>query len=183
MGQYEMKIVVLGSGGVGKSSMTIRFVQAEFFEEYNPTVEDMYRKRIELFGHPITLEILDTAGIEQFTSMRGMQLRDGHGFLIVYSVCSVASFRDAEEMYQEIARTKETTNFPGVLAGNKCDMERERQVSTKEGKEMADKHQLKFFETSAKTNVNIEACFTELAKIHYKELAGSSQKKKKCTIL
>jgi len=60
------KIVVLGSGGVGKSAMTVQFVQGIFVERYDPTIEDSYRKMIEVDGNQFMLEILDTAGTEQY---------------------------------------------------------------------------------------------------------------------
>ncbi len=66
----EFKVVVLGSGGVGKSALTVQFVSGCFMEKYDPTIEDFYRKEIEVDGSPCVLEILDTAGTEQFASMR-----------------------------------------------------------------------------------------------------------------
>lgn len=65
----EYKVVVLGSGGVGKSALTIQFVSNRWIERYDPTIEDFYRKEIEVDGSPCVLEILDTAGTEQFASM------------------------------------------------------------------------------------------------------------------
>lgn len=62
----EYKVVILGPGGVGKSALTVQFISGKFVERYDPTVEDFYRKEIEVDGYPAILEILDTAGTEQF---------------------------------------------------------------------------------------------------------------------
>lgn len=62
----EYKIVVLGSGGVGKSALTVQFVQGIFVEKYDPTIEDSYRKQVEVDGQQCMLEILDTAGTVSF---------------------------------------------------------------------------------------------------------------------
>ncbi|KAH3760661.1 Ras family protein [Pelomyxa schiedti] len=76
------KLVVLGSGGVGKSAITVQFVQGIFVEKYDPTIEDSYRKQIEVDGQACMLEILDTAGTEQFTAMRDLYMKNGHGFVL-----------------------------------------------------------------------------------------------------
>jgi Ras-related protein Rap-1B len=73
----EFKIVVLGSGGVGKSALTVQFVQGIFVEKYDPTIEDSYRKQVEVDGQQCMLEILDTAGTEQFTAMRDLYMKNG----------------------------------------------------------------------------------------------------------
>ncbi|VDO81500.1 unnamed protein product [Haemonchus placei] len=73
----EFKVVVLGSGGVGKSALTVQFVSSTFIEKYDPTIEDFYRKEIEVDGQPCVLEILDTAGTEQFSSMRDLYIKNG----------------------------------------------------------------------------------------------------------
>jgi len=67
----EYKIVVLGSGGVGKSALTVQFVQGIFVEKYDPTIEDSYRKQVEVDGQQCMLEILDTAGtVRKFSTMK-----------------------------------------------------------------------------------------------------------------
>ena len=90
----EYKVVVLGSGGVGKSALTVQFVSGTFMEKYDPTIEDFYRKEIEVDGSPQVLEILDTAGTEQFSSMRDLYIRNSEAFIIVYSVTSHQTFQD-----------------------------------------------------------------------------------------
>ena len=82
----EYKVVVLGSGGVGKSALTVQFVTGTFIEKYDPTIEDFYRKEIEVDSSPSVLEILDTAGTEQFASMRDLYIKNGQGFILVYSL-------------------------------------------------------------------------------------------------
>jgi len=90
---HEYKVVVLGSGGVGKSALTVKFVTGKFVEKYDPTIEDFYRKEIEVDGAPSVLEILDTAGTEQFSSMRDLYIKNGQGFIVVYSITSVQTFQ------------------------------------------------------------------------------------------
>jgi Ras-related protein Rap-2C len=90
---HEYKVVVLGSGGVGKSAITVKFVSGKFVEKYDPTIEDFYRKEIEVDGAPSVLEILDTAGTEQFSSMRDLYIKNGQGFVVVYSITSLQTFQ------------------------------------------------------------------------------------------
>ncbi|TNN02977.1 hypothetical protein fugu_000006 [Takifugu bimaculatus] len=90
----EYKVVVLGSGGVGKSALTVQFVTGTFIEKYDPTIEDFYRKEIEVDSSPSVLEILDTAGTEQFASMRDLYIKNGQGFILVYSLLCNRLCRD-----------------------------------------------------------------------------------------
>ena len=92
----EYKIVVLGSGGVGKSALTVQFVQGIFVEKYDPTIEDSYRKQVEVDGQQCMLEILDTAGTEQFTAMRDLYMKNGQGFVLVYSITAQSTFNDLQ---------------------------------------------------------------------------------------
>lgn len=99
-------MVVLGSGGVGKSALTVQFVSNTFIEKYDPTIEDFYRKEIEVDGQPCVLEILDTAGTEQFASMRDLYIKNGQGFVVVYSITSQQTFHDIKSMRDQIVRVK-----------------------------------------------------------------------------
>lgn len=160
----EFKVVVLGSGGVGKSALTLRYVTGEFVERYDPTVEDFYRKEIKLNNIPSVIEILDTAGAEQFASMRDLYIRNGEGFLVVYSVVNQQSFIDVQYLIDLVRKVKGRSNVPMLLVGNKIDLEDQRVVSSLDGEKLATNCQLPFFETSAKTQKNLEVIFTEVAK-------------------
>merc|ERR1712098_626041 len=108
MGMPDYKIVVLGSGGVGKSAITVQFVQGVFVEKYDPTIEDSYRKNVEVDGKQYLLEILDTAGTEQFTAMRDLYMKDGQGFVLVYSITAQSTFNDLQDLKEQILRVKDT---------------------------------------------------------------------------
>jgi GTPase KRas protein len=156
--------VVLGGGGVGKSALTIRLVTDNFLDEYDPTIEDSYRKQMMIDGETALLDILDTAGQEEFSSMQDQWMRDGKGFLLVYNITSRPTFEEVSNLYEKILRTKDTDKVPVVLVGNKCDLVNERQVKLEEGKALADKWHCPFFETSAKKKYNSEVCFVELVR-------------------
>ncbi|XP_061555598.1 GTPase KRas isoform X2 [Phycodurus eques] len=90
----EYKLVVVGAGGVGKSALTIQLIQNHFVDEYDPTIEDSYRKQVVIDGETCLLDILDTAGQEEYSAMRDQYMRTGEGFLCVYAINNTKSFED-----------------------------------------------------------------------------------------
>ncbi|KAF9175223.1 Ras- protein Rap-1b [Mortierella sp. AD010] len=111
----EYKLVVLGSGGVGKSALTVQFVQSLFVERYDPTIEDSYRKQVEVDGQQCMLEILDTAGTEQFTAMRDLYMKNGQGFILVFSIVAASTFEELEDLHNQILRVKESAKATSVI--------------------------------------------------------------------
>jgi GTPase KRas protein len=145
----EYKLVVVGGGGVGKSCLTIQLIQSHFVDEYDPTIEgtppslpstipshplilltDSYRKQCVIDDEVALLDVLDTAGQEEYSAMREQYMRTGEGFLLVYSITSRQSFEEIVTFQQQILRVKDKDYFPIIVVGNKCDLEHERQVST-----------------------------------------------------
>lgn len=161
------KIIVLGDGGVGKTALTIQLCLNHFVETYDPTIEDSYRKQVVIDDQPATLEVLDTAGQEEYTALRDQWVRDGEGFLLVYSITSRSSFLRIRNYYEQIERVKDRDPFALVLVGNKSDRTGERQVSQSEGEDLAKSlgPHVAFFESSAKLNINIENAFFQCARI------------------
>ncbi|MGH0167572.1 UNVERIFIED_CONTAM: hypothetical protein FKN15_052703 [Acipenser sinensis] len=90
----EYKLVVVGAGGVGKSALTIQLIQNHFVDEYDPTIEDSYRKQVVIDGETCLLDILDTAGQEEYSAMRDQYMRTGEGFLCVFAINNSKSFAD-----------------------------------------------------------------------------------------
>ncbi|TKS90456.1 Ras-related protein [Collichthys lucidus] len=161
----EYKLVVLGSGGVGKSALTVQFVQGIFVEKYDPTIEDSYRKQVEVDGQQCMLEILDTAGTEQFTAMRDLYMKNGQGFALVYSITAQSTFNDLQDLREQILRVKDTEDVPMILVGNKCDLEVERVVAKESGIGLARQwNSCAFLETSAKSKINVNECQSEYQK-------------------
>ncbi|KAJ1899575.1 RAS1 protein [Kickxella alabastrina] len=158
----EYKLVVVGGGGVGKSALTIQFIQAHFVDEYDPTIEDSYRKQCTIDNETAMLDVLDTAGQEEYSAMREQYMRTGEGFLLVYSITSRNSFEEMPTFQQQILRVKDRDYFPMIVCGNKADLESERQVSTQEGQDIARAFGCPFHETSAKTKTNVKEAFYTL---------------------
>ncbi|KAJ8402437.1 hypothetical protein AAFF_G00369260 [Aldrovandia affinis] len=161
----EYKLVVLGSGGVGKSALTVQFVQGIFVEKYDPTIEDSYRKAMEVDGQQCMLEILDTAGTEQFTAMRDLYMKNGQGFALVYSITAQSTFNDLQDLREQILRVKDTDDVPMILVGNKCDLEDERVVGKEQGQNLARQwNSCAFLESSAKSKINVNEIFYDLVR-------------------
>mmetsp|Transcript_13490 Transcript_13490/g.16097 ORF Transcript_13490/g.16097 Transcript_13490/m.16097 type:complete len:195 (-) Transcript_13490:248-832(-) len=160
----EYKLAVLGSGAVGKSALTIRLVTDNFLDEYDPTIEDSYRKQAVIDNKVALLDILDTAGQDEFSSMQDQWMRDGKGFLLVYSIADRQSFEKVLELREKILRTKDTSEVPMVVVGNKCDLSDERVVDQMEGQKIANTWSCPFYETSAKEKINNEKVFYELVR-------------------
>eukprot|EP01129_Flabellula_baltica_P003182 TRINITY_DN129_c0_g1_i1.p1 TRINITY_DN129_c0_g1~~TRINITY_DN129_c0_g1_i1.p1 ORF type:complete len:198 (-),score=64.50 TRINITY_DN129_c0_g1_i1:68-622(-) len=171
----DLKIVVLGSGGVGKSALTVQFVQGIFVEKYDPTIEDSYRKLLEVDGEQYMLEILDTAGTEQFTAMRDLYMKNGQGFVLAFSIIAQSTFNDLPDMREQILRVKDVANVPTMLVGNKCDLSDERVITTEQGEAMAQRFECPYIEASAKMKINVDNIFVELVK----QVAATLPKEKK----
>ena len=171
---------------MGKSALTVQFVQGIFVEKYDPTIEDSYRKVVEVDGQQCMLEILDTAGTEQFTAMRDLYMKNGQGFLLVYSITAQSTFNDLQDLREQILRVKDTDDVPMILVGNKCDLEDERVVGKDQGQNLARNFNCAFLETSARSKINVNEIFYDLVRqINKKnpETRNKNKKKKGCLIL
>ena len=155
-------IVMLGTGSVGKSAITIQYVSHYFSYVYNPTIEDSFRSTIEIDNEVYPISILDTAGQEEYSSLRDSYIRSGNGFVLVYSIVSKASFLEANGIREEIYRVLDkdpSEHIPIVLVGNKSDLEYQRQVSKEEVAELAQIWGIPFIECSAKEKININQIY------------------------
>lgn len=179
----ELKLVVVGGGAVGKSALTIQMISNHFIDEYDPTIEDSYRRQIQVDGRVCLLDILDTAGQEEYSAMRDSYMRSGQGFLLVYSVIDRSSFEEIRKFHDHILRVREEQltqygRVPLVLCGNKSDLESQRQVAAVEGQQLAKDLGIPFFETSARSRVNVDESFHQLVREIRAMVAPSQQGKK-----
>jgi len=160
----EMRIVVMGGGSVGKSAITVAWIFNHFVESYDPTIEDSYRRAVLVDNEHAMLDILDTAGQEDYSVLRDGYLRTGEAFVLVYDITDIKSFEEVHKFYASIERVKETGRFPLLLVGNKSDLEQSRQVSSFMGSQLASSWGAAFFETSAKTRHNIDEVFQQVTR-------------------
>lgn len=167
----EHVLVVLGDGGVGKTSIILRYTRNQFSETYEPTLEDNHKATVMYNDQKINLDIADTAGQDDYQSLRSRYMDVGDAFLVVYSVAEPRTLLTAKERLSEIKLLKENNKFKFILVGNKCDIQ-QRAVPAEDGQGVADQFEGKFLETSAKTNVNIQECFQMIAQM----LVGEPEK-------
>ncbi|GFU01039.1 GTP-binding protein Di-Ras2 [Nephila pilipes] len=163
--EYRIRLVTLGGGGAGKSSIVKRFLFNSFCDKHRPTVEDLYCREFDLESMTLKVDILDTAGDFQFPAMRRLSIATAHAFLLVYSVDSAESFRIIKDCFQEIRDQKsDFQEVPIVVVGNKSDLPDEKKVVPKE--DAAEwlfcelpRLRAKILECSAKDNTNIKDIF------------------------
>ena len=104
----EYKLVVVGAGGVGKSALTIQLLQDHFMDEYDPTIEDSYRKQVVIDGETCLLDIIDTAGQgDEYGALKDQCMRTGEGFLIVFAVNNAKSFEEITAYREQIKKVKD----------------------------------------------------------------------------
>ncbi|GAA5880410.1 hypothetical protein JCM16303_003933 [Sporobolomyces ruberrimus] len=177
-GPIPLKIVIVGDGGVGKSSITMQLLRRDFSEEYDPTVEDSYSTQLSLDGKDYAIEIIDTAGQEEYRGLWAeTSAREGDGFILTYAIDSQDSFELLPDFLHTLrkakspednptpAMTPENTPFPFIVVGNKCDKPpQERTVPAQLGLAFARNAGGLFYEVSAKQRVNIDAFFSTLVR-------------------
>lgn len=182
------KVIMVGSGGVGKSALTLQYMYGDFVEEYDPTKADSYRKKVSLDGKDCQIDILDTAGQEEYAAIRDNYYRSGEGFICVFSLCEYESFLHTQEFKDQISRVLDDDKIPFILVGNKADLVQHRKVNYDDASARAEDWGCPYYETSAKTRVNVEEVYTALMrKIQdRKDIARERERKSKkgrCMIL
>lgn len=183
-------IAVMGPGAVGKSAMTLQYVQGVFVMDYDPTIEDAYRKNTSVDGAPCLLDILDTAGQEDYTALRSTWMRERDGFILVFDVTQRSTFEDVQSFYDQLVVMHEDRVPPVLLAGNKADLN-DRQVTADEARRLAATYRASaYIETSAKTGMNVDKAFATLirsirdnAQVKSPEETKKPKKKFMCTLL
>lgn len=184
MSTSTFKVAIVGSGSVGKSCLVLRFINDKFVAKYNPTIQDEYHKDVIVDGSAVRLEILDTAGQDEFSQLRDTFLKEGRGIIIVYAIDSATSFDDVDAIHEQVLRIKEGSPKKTIitLAGNKSDLEDNREVTFAQGKEKADSWGCPFIETSALSGAGVSELFESMASSLVKS-EPRKKKSKKCNIL
>ena len=137
-----------------------------FVEDYDPTIEDSYMQHTEIDNQWCILDVLDTAGQEEFSAMREQYMRKGDAFLLVYSVTDKASFMNIRHFHTLILRVKDRESFPMILVANKVDLVHLRQVTQEQGQELANMLRIPYIETSAKSPpINVDRAFHEVVRL------------------
>jgi small GTP-binding protein len=155
----SFRIVVLGSGGVGKTCVILRFLRDTFDADYVPTIQDSFEKSYSLNGKTYKLNIVDTAGQDEMESINNLAIKSADAFVLLYSCTSAMSFGELDKYKTQICSNFTSGTPKIVIGGNKCDMEDERAVTTEQGRAKCQELGSPFFECSAKANIKIADMF------------------------
>ncbi|MEM2145257.1 MAG: GTP-binding protein [Candidatus Jordarchaeaceae archaeon] len=163
---YSFKTLVVGDGGVGKTSLVRRFATGKFDADYIQTIGvNLLSKIIEVNGKRIKLHLWDTGGQEKFRNLLPRYYEGGRCGLVVYDVTKPLTLKKCIWWVGEVI--KHCGKIPLILVGNKTDLE--RQVSTEEGLSIANSLGVSFIETSAKEQINVEKAFSLLGEMVLEE--------------
>lgn len=153
------RIVVLGSPSVGKSSLTVQYVEDQFIDLYYPTIENTFTKIIKYHNQEYKAEIIDTAGQDEHSILNKKHSIGIHGYMLVYSITSRASLEICQVIRDKILNHTQTDWVPIVLIGNKSDLHLQREVTFEETQKIAKEWNCANIEASAKHNTNIAKAF------------------------
>ena len=157
-----IKLLTIGDSGVGKTCLIQQYSSGEFSPMFITTIGIDYKlKTVEVNGEPVRLQIWDTAGQERFRTLTASYFKGAHGILMVYDVSDRKSFGSVNTWMNMIQQQTETEQVAIILVGNKCDIDHD--VTPEEGKRLAEKYDIPFHLTSAKTNQGVDEAFLSIA--------------------
>ena len=176
-GRFKLKITLIGSSGVGKSSLIFHFINNSYNEIKIATIGcDKFNKIETIRNQDIILNIWDTAGQERFKAITKSFFKAADGIVFVYDVTNKPSFENIKNWIKD-AESK-ANDFKIIIVGNKIDLNDSREVSFEEGKNLAKKKNCPFFESSAKDKINIDEIFITLLEEILKAQKNIKEEKK-----
>ncbi|XP_048216582.1 rho-related GTP-binding protein RhoD isoform X2 [Perognathus longimembris pacificus] len=157
----SVKVVVVGDGGCGKTSLLLVFTQGNFPERYTPTVFERYAVDLQMKGKPVCLQIWDTAGQDDYDRLRPLFYSDANVLLLCFDVTSPSSFENVfNRWYPEV--THFCKGVPIIVVGCKTDLRKDKVL----GQDMARSvGAVAYFECSARLHDNVHAIFQEAAEV------------------
>ncbi|KAI9797539.1 MAG: GTP-binding protein [Piccolia ochrophora] len=181
----QRKIAIVGSRSVGKSSLTVQFVDGHFVESYYPTIENTFSRVIKYKGQDFATEIIDTAGQDEYSILNSKHFIGIHGYMLVYSVASKQSFEMVRIIREKILNHLGAEWVPLVVVGNKSDLRPEqRQVSAEDGKQISTEFKCAWTEGSARYNENVAKAFElMIAEVEKAQNPGEPSGGKGCSIM
>ena len=160
---YLLKYIIIGDAAVGKSNLLLRYAHGQFKPEYQLTIGvEFGAKNIQINNKIFRIQIWDTAGQENFRSITRAYYKNSVCALVVYDISSRDTFDHVSTWIEDCKNQSPKTIFM-VLVGNKCDLNDKRQVTIEEGRELAERNEMLFFETSAKDGINVDEIFLNSA--------------------
>ena len=174
----SLKIAVLGQSMVGKSALTFRFINNKFPTEHDTTIEDAYSIPAKIDDTKCQLEILDTAGQDDYQTMLDTWIEFGNCYLLVYSIDEADSFKQIKFKYDRICQIKNNEQFSVIIVGNKCDLpDSSRKVSKAEAESFAKSIDVPFLEVSALKRINVKEAFLEVVRNYTTKSQKNTDKK------
>ncbi|CAD0049273.1 unnamed protein product [Aureobasidium pullulans] len=177
--QKQRKMAIVGSRS---SSLTVQFVDGHFVDSYYPTIENTFSKVIKHKNQDFAVEIIDTAGQDEYTILNSKHFIGIHGYMIVYSVGSKQSFEMVRIIRDKILNHM---SVPLIIVGNKSDLRPEqRQVKAEDGRKLAEELSCGWTEASARFNENVGKAFEGMvAEIEKGQEAGQPKEGKNCVVM
>mmetsp|Transcript_52486 Transcript_52486/g.78420 ORF Transcript_52486/g.78420 Transcript_52486/m.78420 type:complete len:193 (-) Transcript_52486:1063-1641(-) len=159
------KVAILGFRAVGKSSLTNAFVSGTFAETYDPTIESTHHKTIRFRRVHFATDIVDTAGMDEYSRLSRNASLGVHGYALVFSIVSRQSFETIMEVNDALLNTLgDAQDVPRVLVGSMKDLMPQRQVGREEAEALARSWRVPYVECSSKTGDNVAEVFHTLLK-------------------
>ncbi|MHA1341505.1 MAG: Rab family GTPase [Promethearchaeota archaeon] len=161
--EYVMKICLLGDGAVGKTSLVYRFIENRFSTNFKSTLGvNLLKKKLKIDDDDVSVQIWDLGGQEAYKKLRRLYLEGSQGALVVFDKTNHKSFENLDDWVNSFKDSQQ--DAPMVLIGNKIDLKDEITVTEEEAKEYAQKNNMKYISTSAKTGEKVEDAFKSLIK-------------------
>jgi Ras-related protein Rab-2A len=169
MYNYLFKIIIIGDANVGKTCLTLRFINDEYKTSYESTIGVEYgTKIISIKDNRVKLQIWDTAGQEIFKSITKCYYRGASGAILVFDLSNKSTFQNIKKRLNDV-KENGSANISIILVGNKSDLQH-REVCDQDINEIVTEYNLEYIECSAKQNINIDMVFSKLSEMIYEKV-------------